>query len=270
MRSAATEAVKNNNRLILVAGASCAGKTTTSKKIALEIEKSGGKAQTVSLDDFYHNPADSPFASDENPDYEAPECLDIPLIKKTMADISHGRPTHVPEFSFEKKKRLETPRLITPDKDTFIIVEGLHALNPDLIGEESRDAAYKVYLICESSVSAGDSVGAYDAKLLRRLVRDYHFRKASAELTFSLWENVKKGEAVYIYPYKSVSDKIINTFFDYEISAFKEEGEKVLSAVGENSPYRTMADGLLGLLSGTEALGKGLIPDGSLLWEFLK
>ncbi|MGI6715726.1 MAG: uridine kinase family protein [Eubacteriales bacterium] len=252
----------SRKHLILLAGASCAGKTTTSIKIDEEIEKSGGHAETISLDDFYLNPDEKPKLKDGIPDYESPECLDLPLLRHTFDSISERKPTRLPVFDFKKRRRLDEWRLITPDEHTFIVVEGLHALNPEIIGEESHSNSYRIYLNCESP--------AYDAKLLRRLVRDNNYRNASAEVTFSLWDNVKNGEMKYIFPFKPISDTVINTFFEYELSALKSEGVAVLEKVDKGSIYYAKAEYLLNLLSAVDPLDKKLIPPSSLLWEFLK
>ena len=262
VKEAVRAAMNAGKHLILLAGASCSGKTTTSKKIDDEIEKNGGSAETVSLDDFYLNPSDKPLGEDGNPDYESPECLDLKLIKETFASISAGNMTKLPIFNFEQRRRLEKSRIIDPDEHTFIVVEGLHALNPEIIGEESRNNAYRIYLTCESP--------AYDVKLLRRLVRDINYRGASAELTFSLWDNVKNGEMKYIYPYKTISNTVINTFFEYELSALKKEGMAVLEKVSNDSIYRGKAEYLMNLLSGVDPIDRRIIPSSSLMWEFLK
>ncbi|NLN56154.1 MAG: hypothetical protein GX148_07655 [Clostridiales bacterium] len=254
--------MEKGKHLILLAGASCAGKTTTSKKIEEEIEKNGGHAETVSLDDFYLNPADKPKTRDGIPDYESPKCLDLELIRRSFDSISEKKKTPLPVFDFQKRHRLEEWRVINPDEHTFIVVEGLHALNPDIIGGDSIDNAYRIYLTCESP--------AYDAKLLRRLVRDNNYRNASAELTFSLWDNVKNGEIKYIFPFKQISDTIINTFFEYELSALKCEGMAVLEKVDRDSIYYPKAEYLMNLLSNVNPVDKKAIPPTSLLWEFLK
>lgn len=262
VKTAARGASLAGKHLILVTGASCAGKTTTSMRIKDEIEQSGDSAFIISLDDFYLNPADEPREEGAAPDYESPECLDLALIAESFTRISEGKTTKLPIFDFGKRQRLDEYRFIRPDEHTYLIVEGLHALNPGVIGEHSHQNAHRVYLRCETPL--------YDAKLLRRLVRDVNYRNAPASLTFFLWDSVKRGEQKYIAPFFPSADTVIDTYFEYELSAFREEGLALIAALDKESPYRPLADHLAGLLEEAAPFDKNLIPPSSIMWEFLR
>lgn len=144
------------------------------------------------------------------------------------------------------------------------VIEGLHALNP-IVYDRFVDerSLYRIYLYAHS-------VRVSEPRLLRRLVRDYHYRDASAEVTFSMWESVKRGEVENIEPFADTADLKINTYFHYEKSCFVDEARRILSRLPQDSVYRPMADTILAQLAGVEQIDIGLVPENSLLWEFLK
>ncbi len=252
-------AIKNNKKFILLAGASSSGKTTTSLRIDAALESHGKKSETVSLDDFYYDSSVKVIMRDGKPDFETPESLEIPLIRKTLADIAEGKPVRFPRFDFGVRKRVENGNFFAPDDDTFIVVEGLHALNPEVVGDLPN--AHRIYLQCEDD--------RYDPKMLRRIIRDMKFRSASAELTLGMWSDVKRGEELYIRPYVSLADSVVDTYFGYELGAFRKEGLAMVDTVRKGTPHYDELLVIKELLEQTDAVAKCVIPKKSLLREFI-
>ena len=252
-------AIKNKNKFILLAGASSAGKTTTSLRIDAALESHGMKSETVSLDDFYYDSSVRVIIRDGKPDFETPDSLELPLIRRTLADIAEGKPVSFPKFDFGVRKRIENANHFDPDDDTFIVVEGLHALNPDVVGDLPN--AHRIYLKCEDE--------RYDPKMLRRIIRDMNYRSASAELTLGMWSDVKRGENLYIKPYVSLADSVVDTHLGYELGAFRREGLAMIDTVPEGAPHWDEICVIKELLEQTENVAKCLVPKKSLLREFI-
>lgn len=252
-------AIKNNKKFILLAGASSAGKTTTSLRIDAELERHGKKSETVSLDDFYYDSSVKVIMRNGKPDFETPESIELPLVRKTLEEISKGNPVYYPRFDFTIRKRIENANFFDPDDDTFIVVEGLHALNPEAVGGLTN--VHRIYLRCEDE--------RYDPKLLRRVIRDMNYRNASAETTLGMWDDVKYGENTYIKPFVLLADSVIDTHLGYELSAFRDEGLVMAGKVTRNMPHYDDIQVISELLEQSEPISKRLIPKRSLLREFI-
>ncbi len=262
----ASEAVIRSDdiKIILITGGSCAGKTTTTKKLAGYISAGGRKCHTVSIDDFYKNPADIPLAADGTRDFESISSIDLEYLHECISRLVTGREAHLPVFDFIRKRRDDDYRAVTLGPRDVVIIEGLHALNPVIYDRfADKKNIYGIYLYTHSTRVS-------EPRLLRRLVRDFYYRDSSAENTFSMWESVKNGEKLNIEPYSEQADMKINTYFHYEKSCFVDDARRILSALPPESRYRSMADALLEQLDGVEQIDIALVPEDSLLREFLK
>ena len=257
-------------RLILVAGPSCSGKTTTSSLLSEQLYKKAGiTSYTISIDDFYKDVNLQPGEDIKERDFEAIESIDLDLLHLCLHDLSVGKTVDIPLFDFEKTYRNGIRNTITLKDKDIAIIEGLHALNP-IIYENfvEKEKICKVFLDCVDV-----TLSKFDEKkprLLRRLVRDSNFRNADAYLTFLLWVNVLKGERKYIYPFKNQADFCINTFHTYETALLKPFAKKLLKKVKKDSEYYADALDALNFLKKIKGRVKAKqVPEDSLLREFV-
>lgn len=254
---------KKTVKMVFISGPSCAGKTPTTQRLAHYLNMRGIKTELVSLDDFYRHPQVVLLHPDGTPDYESPESLDLSLLHKCFSSLCEGNPTDMPHFSFKEKRRIDAYKTITLDEDELCIVEGLHALNPDVCGSYIDPAkTFKVYLDAET-----DDYG--EPRLLRRIVRDYYKRNSTAEQTLSMWGNVENGSKKYIFPYKSSADASINTYIGYERFVMRDDALKILAEVDVNSPYIDKARELTEMLLPLTSLPKSGIGEHSFMSEFI-
>ncbi len=262
LKEIANQVLKQKKVFVMVTGASCAGKTTTTKKLREYFSEHGVKAETISLDDFYLSNELIPEDKDGEKDYETIDSLDIPLLDKVLQGLAHGNTVRVPRFDFAKKKRSDDYEEMALDKGEVVIIEGLHALNPLVVKHIDDRLVYRVYLYAENE--------SYDVKLLRRIVRDEYYRFFGAEITLDMWDKVLLGEEKYIKPYMSIADAKINTFFEYETPLLATEGIKLLSKVQKDSPNYKTASELMEKISGLQPIDYSLVPKNSLMFEFIK
>ena len=263
LRRIVREVIAGKKIFVMVTGASCAGKTTTTKKLREYFAESGVHAETISLDDFYVGRDRTPLTPDGKPDYETIKSLDLPLLNSVMSELAAGRRVCVPRFDFEAGRRSDKYEELSLDPGEVVIIEGLHALNPLLFAHVDASLAYRVYLYAESE--------RYDVKLLRRIVRDSNYRGYhDAVITFDMWDNVLRGEGLYIRPYADGADIRINTFFEYETRLLSREGCVLLDAVDEKSPYKPKADALKRVIDGLEPIPYSMVPADSLMVEFVR
>ncbi len=250
-------------KMVLIAGGSCAGKTTTTRKLSGLIEKLGRKAYTVSLDDYYRNLDEAVYLPDGTRDIESINSLRLDLIHDTMEKLLSGEEASIPMFDFKTASRTDNNQRITLKDGDVVIVEGLHALSPFIFSEQiDQSAVYRVYLYAD----AGDGT---DCRFVRRMVRDSRHRNSNATEIYKLWDNVKRNESTSIEPFRKYADVTINTFFDYERSILSDDAVDLLSDVQEETPYYDSAKQLIEILDSIEPIGDEYIPENSLLWEFL-
>lgn len=259
--------------IVMLAGPSSSGKTTTAMKIAEGITKKGKNAYRISLDDFYYDRDDIPINSDGLPDYENITALDLPLIKDTFNSLITKREAVLPVFNFNTGRREEQGTHIELKKNDVIIVEGIHALNPIITGDTDKEHVYKIYLNASSRVVTENTgrvlLTKRNVRLVRRLIRDYKFRGSTVENTYFLWAGVRKGEDRFIFPYKSNADFFINSFHPFEPCIFRDEAIKLLSTVADDSPYADEALRLKESMGKFDSLDYSLLPEDSLLKEFI-
>lgn len=253
-----------NRRYVLISGGSGAGKTTTTKILEEELLSRGRYVSKISLDDFYLDDIYDEYGN-FTVDVESPEALDLPYLRECFAKLERGEIAKIPYFSFKTKRRTEDYTEIRMREGEVCLIEGLHALNPQIYGKEvDRKRLLKVFL----HPIPQDVEGLSEPRLLRRMIRDYYHRAAPATTTFSMWDGVRAGEEKYILPFVPDADFVINTFFSYETGALKEEGVKILSEVPMDSVYYPRAEALLRELEKFPTYGTDIIPEDSLLNEF--
>lgn len=264
--------VNSGKRIVMVAGPSSSGKTTFSKRLEVALETIGREAFPISLDDFFVNREQTPRDENGNYDYECLNALDIELFNSCLKKLLAGEPTDLPTYNFVSGKKEFRPqnRGVVSSGSTFII-EGLHGLNPGLLTEVSLDEAFRIYVSPMTSLPLDDHVRitATDDRLMRRITRDSVQRGRTARDTLASWENVRKGEIKWIYPYRQNADMFFNTALVYEIAVIKPFVEELLREVPQNCPEYSEAKRLLNILSYLLPLSDREIPPTSIIREFV-
>ncbi|MBR6531349.1 MAG: nucleoside kinase [Clostridia bacterium] len=258
--------------IVLLAGPSSSGKTTTAGILAHKINQSGRNAYIVSLDDFYLDRDNIPFNEDGMRDYENVTALDIDLIHTCFNDLIVNRRAELPTFDFKTGKRSATKH-IELQKDDVIIVEGLHALNPVITQGLDEKHLYRIYISVSSRITADDGrilLNKRNLRFIRRMIRDYRHRNSPVEQTFFMWQGVMKGEDKYLFPFEGNADVRINSFHSYEACIFKKEALRLLREVGKDSGYFEKAQELIDAVSLFVGIEQSLLPSQSLLNEFLR
>ncbi len=260
-----------HRRILMLAGPSSAGKTTSAKKIKDFFSKNGINCFTVSLDDFYLDDGNFPITEDGTPDYESILSLDLPLLADTTEQLLTKGECFLPVFDFNSRKRIPNANHIKLDSDDIVIYEGLHALNPILLHALPEDAVYKMYVSLLTRIFDGDGnivMGKRDLRFTRRLVRDFKHRNSSAEQTFTIWKNVKNGEDKYLFPFENTADVTVNSFHPCEACILKKEALSILRTIRSDSPFFEKAVSLRNKLELFREISPDLLSPDSLLREF--
>lgn len=256
---------KTDTKLLLLSGPSCAGKTTTSKRLQANLVKRGKGISVISLDDFYLGPEKSPKTPDGKPDFESIYALDLPYIQECFSDLVKGKAVKTPTFDFNLHCRTDEYNEIKLEDGDICIVEGLHALNP-LITADLIEPKY-IFKIFLESYKNSDS--PEKTRILRRLVRDYHYRSSDANRTFEMWDNVVSSELINIRPFSRYANATINTYFEYEAGVLKKPALEVLSTLDDSGEYDSLAREIKDSLEYVYSVPLDMVPKDSLLQEFI-
>ena len=256
--------------LVMLAGPSSSGKTTTAGLLKQKIISSGKNASVISLDDFYLINGEPYTFEDGTIDYERVDALDVPMITFCLHELMEKGESNIPEFSFQTKKRTGF-RKMKIARDEVLIVEGLHALNPVITEPLKNENMKKLYVSVSSRITDGEEIlfTKRDLRFIRRMIRDYRHRSTEVEYTFYLWKGVRMGEDRYLFPFSKNADVRIDSIHPYEISVFRNRAIGLLESVSAESIYFERAEELIKKLSLCESLDLSLLPDDSLLREFI-
>lgn len=260
--------VKGKFKFLLLSGPSSSGKTTTSNIIIKKLEKKGKRAIRVSLDDFFIDLDKCPVQEDGTVDKETITKIDLPCFNKFFREIMQKNKAYKPVFDFITDKRKKQPELIEVGEDDLILVEGTHALNPELVDVgEYASRVLKVYACVNSNFKIGKNIviNSRKIRLIRRMIRDLQTRGESAEETVKYWDMVCKGEDKYVSPFKVQADFMIDTTHIYELAVYDKFVPELLNPIKELE----YADELIKVFKKTGSLDRKYVPDSSLLWEFL-
>ena len=260
--------LKGRFKFLLLSGPSSSGKTTTANFIIKKLEKKGKRAIKVSLDDFFIDLDKCPVQADGTVDKETITKIDIPCFSKFFNEIMKNNRAYKPVFDFITDKRKKEPELIEVNEGDLILVEGTHALNPELVDVgEYASRVLKVYACVNSEFKLGKNliINTRKIRLIRRMIRDMQTRGESAEETVKYWDMVSKGEDKYVAPFKAQADFLIDTTHIYELAVYDKFVPKLLKPI-EDLEY---AEELLKVFGKAGSLSKSYVPDTSLLWEFL-
>jgi uridine kinase len=262
---------KGQVKIILISGPSSSGKTTFAKRLAIHLIVNGMKPLNLSLDNYFVDRDDTPLDENGKHDYEAVEALDISLFNQNLVSLLAGEQVELPMFSFETGTRFYNGTTMQMHPENVLIIEGIHGLNPQLTSSIPAKAKFKIYVSALTTLNIDDHnrVSTTDNRLIRRIVRDYRYRKYSARDTISRWPSVRQGEEKHIFPFQEEADAMFNSALLYELAVLKPFAEPILLEVQPNQPEYSEATRLLDFFSYFKPLKPTEIPPTSILREFL-
>ena len=267
--AAAKEIMASGKHIIMLTGPSGSGKTTTSNKIAEKIRTMGKNAQVVSMDNFFKNPEVYPRLPDGTKDYENVAAVDIELMDKCLEELLEKGRAKFPEFDFKTERRIEDA-IELEIGDGYVIVEGIHALNPLVLDAMPKDSVFTIYAgLREEYSHLGQRVlPTRDIRLVRRMIRDFKHRGHSPQKTISMWKSVCDGEDKYIKPYKPNADLLLDTSFSYEILVINSALKNFPDELDDHSAEAEKYNEIVKALKPCGFIAEGYIPSGSMLREF--
>ena len=258
--------------VVLLSGPSGSGKTTTAHKITAELQRRGVGTHTISMDDYFvrRDPKTAPRTPDGEIDYESPEMMDLQLLSQHFAQLTRGEEILVPHFEFARQMRNDSKAVpLKLGKDEVAIFEGIHALNTKLTAGHPN--ATRLYISARSNVMDGEVLrfkGTW-MRLTRRAVRDFNFRGTDIVGTLDMWANVRRGEKLYISPYKHTAHMLFDSSLPYEVSVMACYARPLMAAVPEENQRRHELLELVRAFDWFETIEPGLVPKESLLHEFI-
>lgn len=263
--------VRPEVRIILIAGPSSSGKTSTSHRLCLELLAQGKQPVALSLDNWYLNGTLTPLKADGTKDYESVFAIDLNQLEDDLKALVAGKEIALPTFNFAEEKREYPGETLSLEKESVLVMEGIHALNPILTRHLSDAQKYKIYAAPMSPVSLDGErwVPTFAHRLLRRISRDYRTRGKTPLQTIAGWPSVLEGEAQWIEPFKQEADVLFDTSMTYELPAIRLAVETALQTVPASTEEYATAERLLYYLSFFEPLQASYIPRTSILREFI-
>ena len=269
----ASQIVKSKKvKVVLIAGPSSSGKTTSAKKLGLELQAMGYQPKVISLDCYYAGRDKTPLDENGKPDYECLEALNVELLNQNLMDLFDGKEVNIPSYDFHNgKSYFDENNKMTLEPNEILIMEGIHGLNPKLTEKVPDEYKFKIYLSALTQLNLDDHnrVSTSDNRLIRRIVRDNNFRGKSAEGTIAMWPSVQKGEELHIFPYHNNADAILNTALDYELSVLRVYAAPLLRRVKPSMEEYSEAQRLLRFLENFATIAPTAVPPRSIIREFI-
>ena len=261
---------KENYKIILLSGPSSSGKTTSAMKLSLYLKSLGLNPTHLSLDDYFHERAETPLGEDGKPDFESITAVDIKLFDSQISKLLKGTKVVVPTFNFIDGKK-EYKRTVELKENDILIIEGLHALNEELLTNIPKKKKFKIYVspLTYLNIDNDNRISMTDLRLLRRMVRDNRTRGYSPSVTLGTWMKVRSGEEKHVFPYQDNADALFNTSLAYELSVLKTYAEPLLFSIKEDDPEYQTAQRLIELLKFVLPIPGESVPKTSILREFI-
>lgn len=273
IRSFAENIVNEHKKVVLIAGPSSSGKTTTAKRLCREIERLSGEAPLyLGTDDYFLERIDSPIGPDGKPDFEGINAIDLPLFNLHMEELLAGKEVDLPEFDFVEGKKVFGKRITRRKENQILVIEGIHSLNDVMTRNIDRSEKYKIYIspLTQFGTDRHNRMSTADTRLIRRMVRDNRTRGYNAEATLDLWPKVRAGESVNIFPYSSSADVVFNSSTAYEMGILKAQAMPMLQEIPASSAQYEEAQRLLMFLKYFESIeSSDAVPDDSIIREFI-
>ncbi len=258
-------------KLILLAGPSSSGKTTTCKRLSIQLIANGLRPLQISLDDYFVDRELSPRDEKGDYDFESIHALNLKLINEQFNALFNGEEVELPRYDFPTGKSVKSGNKLKMEDNNVLVVEGIHALNPELTAQIPEELKYRVYVSALTTILLDDHnyIPTTDNRLLRRIIRDYKYRGVDARETIRRWPSVRAGENKWIFPFQENADVMFNSAMLFELAVIKQQAEPLLEQVPENCPEYSEAYRLLKFLKYIKPIPNTDIPPTSLLREFL-
>jgi uridine kinase len=257
-------------KVVLIAGPSSSGKTTFSKRLGVQLVANGIRPYPLGLDDYFLDRHLTPRDGRGDFDYEHLQALDVALFNENLVQLVEGRRAQLPRYNFRTGAREPGPT-VTLDGDSIIIIEGIHGLNPDLVPGLSHDRVYRIYAsaLTQLNLDRHNRLSTTDCRLVRRIVRDAAARGYDATATLKRWDSVVSGEKRWIFPFQENSDAVFNSALVHELAVLRPLGEPLLLQVQPEAPEYLEARRLLSLLRWFRPAAPTIVPETSILREFV-
>jgi uridine kinase len=264
-------AARKNVKMVLIAGPSSSGKTTTCKRLSVQLAVNGIKPVGISLDDYFVSRDKTPRDASGDYDFEHLHALDIPLLNQQMNALLRGEEVELPRYNFHTGMSERSGKRLRLKGNEILVVEGIHALNPELTAQIPEEQKYRVYASALTTILLDNHnyIPTTDNRLLRRIIRDYKYRGMSAQETIRRWPSVRRGEDKWIFPYQENADAMFNTAMMFELAVIRGQAIPALEQVPENCEEYAEAYRLLKFLRYIKPIPEDQIPPTSLLREFL-
>ena len=261
---------KDDYKVILLSGPSSSGKTTSAMKLSLYLRSLGLNPTHLSLDDYFLERSETPLGPNGKPDFESLNAIDVKLFDSQVSKMLKGTKVTVPTFNFIEGKK-EYKRTVQLKDNDILIIEGLHALNEELLTNIPRKKKFKVYIspLIYLNIDNDNRIGMTDLRLLRRIVRDNRTRGYNPSKTLESWSDVRDGEEKYVFPYQDNADVMFNTSLAYELAVIKTYAEPLLFTISEDDPNYQLAQRLIELLKFVLPIPSETVPKTSILREFI-
>ena len=258
-------------KLVLLAGPSSSGKTTSCKRLSIQLAVNGLKPLQISLDDYFVDRDKTPKDENGEYDFESIYALNLDLLNDQFNALFRGEEVDLPKYDFPSGKSIKSGKKLKLEPNNVLVVEGIHALNPELTAHIPEEQIYRVYASALTTILLDNHnyIPTTDNRLLRRIIRDYKYRGVSAQETIHRWPSVRAGENKWIFPFQENADAMLNTAMLYELSVLKMQAEPLLQQVPENCEEYAEAYRLLKFLKYFKGIPYNNLPPTSLLREFL-
>ncbi|HWP68725.1 MAG TPA: nucleoside kinase, partial [Rectinemataceae bacterium] len=267
----AVAAKSDTVKVVLIAGPSSSGKTTTSKKLAIQLKVLGFVPIPIELDNFFVDRTRTPLDAEGKPDFECLEALDIAYLNELLLRLFAGEEVELPIYDFKSGVRRSAGQRLKLSGNEMLILEGIHGLNDALTPKIPGEDKFKIYVSALTQLNLDDHnrISTTDYRLLRRMVRDYNFRGHSAVATLSMWPSVQRGERSYIFPFQNSADAPFNSALDYELGVLKVFADPLLRTIKPNMPEYAEARRIQAFLNNFTPIPAQYVPKDSTLREFI-
>jgi len=258
-------------KIISLAGPSASGKTTTAKRLAVQLKVNGFKPFLISIDNYFVDREKTPIDENGEHDFEALEAIDVKLFNEHLNKLLNGEEIYLQKYDFQTGKSMQSDKKLRLPKEGILIVEGIHGLNPGLFENVSYRNIFKIYIsaLTQLNIDHHNRIPTTDGRMLRRMVRDAQFRNHSAAETIARWPSVRRGEEKYIFPYQENADIMFNSTLVYEFSLLKKYALPLLQSVADDAPEKPEAKRLEKFLEFFEEIDDKFIPPTSIMREFI-